>query len=215
MASYNMHGPRIMRGIIILPLLLLLNSIPSVLSSNPKFINSPHSPCPGGLKCHHGGVCAAGDKDHSLDLPPAVANAAGKYLASNNGNSNNPFALGKKGDVPWLEELNVNGEHCTDCHDGWGGVDCSRKYEHCDAADSNAPTCFNGGSCYKMGIDAVTGRYDYMCDCTSATHMHDGVRRRYSGRYCQHLAEVKCDDEMFCTNGGTCKGVANDVDVTG
>ncbi|KAL7534181.1 hypothetical protein ACHAWF_004744 [Thalassiosira exigua] len=140
-----------------------------------------HGHCPGGLKCHHGGICATGDKDYSLDHP---------IISS---------------DLPWLEVLNVNGEHCTGCHDGWGGVDCGRKYQVCHAADPDAPTCFNGSTCYKMGISSTTDKYEYLCDCSSASH--DGLK--YAGKFCQHVHEERCDEEMFCTNGGRCKSMLN------
>jgi len=155
--------------------------------------DAPHGPCPGGLKCHHGGECATGDKDHSLDHPIISA------------------------DLPWLEELNVNGEHCINCHDGWGGVDCSRKYQVCDPSDPDAPTCFNGSQCYKMGISAVSGKYEYMCDCTMAGQEEGGDHtKKYAGKFCQHLQEIQCgdsdDDEMFCTNGGKCVSVLDETD---
>eukprot|EP00578_Thalassiosira_sp_NH16_P016203 CAMPEP_0181125462 /NCGR_PEP_ID=MMETSP1071-20121207/27064_1 /TAXON_ID=35127 /ORGANISM="Thalassiosira sp., Strain NH16" /LENGTH=759 /DNA_ID=CAMNT_0023210909 /DNA_START=46 /DNA_END=2325 /DNA_ORIENTATION=+ len=157
---------------------LLLSSIAPVARSS----NIRHAPCPGGLKCHHGGECATGDKDHSLDHPLITS------------------------DLPWLEETNVNGEHCINCHDGWGGVACSRHYQKCDAHDPHAPTCFNGAECRKMGISATTGMYEYSCDCTTAGLDEDGDVK-YAGKYCQHLHEEKCgfgDEEMFCTNGGKC-----------
>ena len=165
------------------PILLLLSSYCATpaLANNPNFSKAPHAKCPNGLKCHHGGLCAVGDKDHGLDHPVITS------------------------DLPWLEELNVNGEHCTDCHDGWGGVDCGRRYEVCDAADPSAPTCFNGSECYKMGLSAATGMYEYMCDCTEAGH--DG--KKYSGKFCQHVREENCDEEMFCTNGGKCTSMAD------
>lgn len=155
--------------------------------------DAPHGPCPGGLKCHHGGECATGDKDHSLDHPIISA------------------------DLPWLEELNVNGEHCINCHDGWGGVDCSRKYQVCDPSDPDAPTCFNGSQCYKMGISAVSGKYEYMCDCTMAGLEEGGDHtKKYAGKFCQHLQEIQCGDgdgdEMFCTNGGKCVSVLDETD---
>ena len=61
-----------------------------------------------------------GDKDYSLDLAYRL----------------NP-------DIPWLEQLNINGEHCVHCDDGWGGIDCGRRYEECDLGDPLAPLCFN------------------------------------------------------------------------
>lgn len=175
-------------------LLLLFTSYPtSVVSSNLSMEDAPHGPCPGGLKCHHGGECATGDKDHSLDHPIISA------------------------DLPWLEELNVNGEHCINCHDGWGGVDCSRKYQVCDPSDPDAPTCFNGSQCYKMGISAVSGKYEYMCDCTMAGLEEGGDHtKKYAGKFCQHLQEIQCGDgdgdEMFCTNGGKCVSVLDETD---
>ena len=99
----------------------------------------------------------------------------------------------------------MNGYHCINCHEGYGGVDCGRKSQVCDAADPDAPTCFNGSACYKMGIDEKTGKYDYMCDCTKAAQHDNGVK--YAGKYCQHVQEVICNDEMFCTNNGKCKTV--------
>ncbi|KAL7524994.1 hypothetical protein ACHAXR_000807 [Thalassiosira sp. AJA248-18] len=168
-------------------ILALLYPIP-VLSSNSNFANAPHARCPNGLKCHHGGQCATGDKDHTLDHPAMIS-----------------------ADLPWLEEpLNVNGEHCINCHDGWGGVDCNRQYQQCDANDPNAPTCFNGSTCWKMGVSSSGvhegTRYDYMCDCTDAEH--NGVK--YAGKFCQHVQEDDCDEEMFCTNGGKCKSLLGD-----
>ncbi|KAL9189747.1 hypothetical protein ACHAXT_009422 [Thalassiosira profunda] len=159
---------------------LLFFSPAVVLAANPNFSNVPHGRCPNGLKCHHGGVCAVGDKDYTTDHPVPSA------------------------DLPWLEELNVNGEHCTDCHEGYGGVDCGRKYQVCDAGDPDAPTCFNGSTCWKKGIGS-NGRYEYMCDCTQAGH--DGVK--YAGKFCQHVQEETCDESMFCTNGGKCTSVAS------
>ncbi|KAL7461415.1 hypothetical protein ACHAXS_001835 [Conticribra weissflogii] len=132
--------------------------------------------CPGGLHCHHGGECAVGDKSHADDGYAITA------------------------DLPWLEELNRNGEHCINCHDGWGGVDCNRKYQQCDPDDPDSPTCFHGGECYKMGISPDTGEYEYMCDCTKS---NEGSLR-YAGEFCQHLEDDTCGDEMYCTNGGKC-----------
>ena len=141
--------------------------------------------CPGGLICHHGGECSTGDQPstarHTLE------------------------------DLPWTEQLNINGEHCTNCHEGFGGVDCSRKYEICDESDPNSPTCFNGGKCLKMGIDAATGKFDYMCDCSAASELTGG-QYKYAGQFCQHIEEMKCNDEMFCTNGGECVGVLGGVE---
>jgi len=82
----------------------------------------------------------------------------------------------------------------------------------CDAADPHAPTCFNGSECYKMGVSAVTGKYDYMCDCTQAG-LDVGGDTKYAGKFCQHLQEHSCgggDDEMFCTNGGQCTSVLDE-----
>ncbi|KAL3779763.1 hypothetical protein HJC23_008127 [Cyclotella cryptica] len=158
-------------------ILFLLPLVPPVTSSS--YLNTA---CPGGLTCHHGGKCSTGDKLYSSE----------------------PYALSS--DLPWTEQLNVNNEHCTNCHEGWGGVDCSRKYEICDENDPDSPTCFNGGKCVKMGIDADTGSFDYMCDCSAATAL-SGEKYRYAGQFCQHIEETKCDDEMFCTNGGVCVSV--------
>ena len=135
------------------------------------------SQCPGGLICHHGGVCAVGDKDYSLDQASKISP-----------------------DIPWLEQLNVNGEHCVHCYDGWGGIDCGRRYEICDAGDPSAPICFNGGECYKMGIDEQTGGYEYMCDCSVAGK---DVSLSFAGTYCQHEEGERCNSQMFCTNGST------------
>ncbi len=140
--------------------------------------------CPGGLKCHHGGQCAIGDKDYSLDLSSKLSP-----------------------DIPWLEQLNLNGEHCVNCNDGWGGLDCGRRYEVCDAGDPRAPTCFNGGECYKLGINDQTGGYEYMCDCSKAGR---DIGVTFTGNFCQHEAGERCNDEMFCTNGGFCLRVTNE-----
>lgn len=160
---------------------ILALSFPTiVVSNNVNFDNAKHAKCPGGLKCHHGGECATGDKQYA-DHPVITS------------------------DLPWLEELNINGEHCINCHDGWGGVDCNRRFQVCDEHDPSAPTCFNGSTCYKMGISQATRKYEYMCDCTDAEH--DG--RRYAGQYCQHVREEQCDEEMFCTNGGKCQSLVD------
>ena len=158
------------------PSIKLLALLPPLISSSRL-----NTKCPGGLVCHHGGECSTGDN-------PALQ----RYTLSN--------------DLPWTEQLNINNEHCINCHEGFGGVDCSRKYEVCDESDPDSPTCFNGGKCLKMGIDAETGKFDYMCDCSAATDLTGG-QFRYAGQFCQHIEETKCDDEMYCTNGGQCIGI--------
>ncbi|KAL7439402.1 hypothetical protein ACHAXM_006654 [Skeletonema potamos] len=139
--------------------------------------------CPGGLKCHHGGQCAMGDKDYSLDLSSTI----------------DP-------DIPFLEQFNINGEHCVHCDDGWGGIDCGRRYVQCDAGDPRAPICFNGGECFKEGINAQTGGFEYMCDCSKAGR---DIGLRFAGNFCQHEEGERCDGEMFCTNGGSCLKVTD------
>ena len=168
-------------------MVFFLSSLAPAYASNPYFANAQRGPCPGGLKCHHGGECATGDKDHSLDYSTST-------------------------DLPWLEVTNINGEHCINCHEGYGGVDCSRMYQICNPDDPDAPTCFNGSECYKMGISVETGKYEYMCDCTAAGLDDDGVLK-YAGKYCQHISEQKCgsgNDEMFCTNGGKCTSAVDE-----
>ena len=139
--------------------------------------------CPGGLKCHHGGQCANGDKDYELDLASRISP-----------------------DIPWLEQLNVNGEHCVHCDDGWGGIDCGRRYEQCDPGDPLAPICFNGGECFKEGINGQTGGFEYTCDCSKAGR---DIGVRFAGNFCQHDAGERCNNEMFCTNGGSCLKVTD------
>jgi len=139
--------------------------------------------CPGGLKCHHGGQCANGDKDYELDLASRISP-----------------------DIPWLEQLNINGEHCVHCDDGWGGIDCGRRYEQCDPGDPLAPICFNGGECFKEGINGHTGGFEYTCDCSKAGR---DIGVRFAGNFCQHDAGERCNAEMFCTNGGSCLKVTD------
>lgn len=93
------------------------------------------------------------------------------------------------------------------CYDGWGGIDCGRRYEICDAGDPSAPICFNGGECYKMGIDEQTGGYEYMCDCSVAGK---DVSLSFAGTYCQHEEGERCNSQMFCTNGGYCLKVTDE-----
>ena len=160
----------------------LLLSLPSPAAPNPLH---PHR-CPGGLKCRHGGQCETGPK-----WPPGGLAADHPVPTS---------------DLPWLGGPGeIGGEHCSACNAGWGGVDCSLKFEVCDPSDPGAPTCFNGGSCRRAG-SVETGVYEYMCDCTTAGR-HDPSRDivSYSGRFCQHVEEERCDENMFCTNGGYCQ----------
>ena len=169
------------------PLLRLLLPLVVVPSPSTARAQTEHlsTSCPGGLVCHHGGSCATGDKGHS-------------------------FLVGRTGfdDLPWLDVTNVNGEHCTDCHAGWGGVDCTVRYTPCDPDEPEGTiTCFNGGGCVVTAYDTLTGKREHMCDCTDAGSEEGDGSVRYAGKFCQHVREVECGsgtEEMFCTNGGTC-----------
>lgn len=166
---------------LLLPLVVVLSS-PSTARAQTEHLSTS---CPGGLVCHHGGSCATGDKGHS-------------------------FLVGRTGfdDLPWLDVTNVNGEHCTDCHAGWGGVDCTVRYTPCDPDEPEGTiTCFNGGGCIVTAYDTLTGKREHMCDCTDAGSEEGDGSVRYAGKFCQHVREVECGsgtEEMFCTNGGTC-----------
>jgi hypothetical protein len=151
--------------------------------------------CPGGLICHHGGTCTTGNKDHG--------GGGGGIFASLD-----DLSMLDSLDLPLLEITNVNGEYCTNCHEGWGGVDCSVRFTQCDPNDNESISCLHGGQCYLTGIDAETGKNLHICDCTSAGKDEGNGLLRYAGKYCQHIQETQCGigtDEMFCTNKGKCK----------
>jgi hypothetical protein len=76
-----------------------------------------------------------------------------------------------------------------------------------EICDDKKTTCFNGGKCTKQGDNGKWG-----CDCTAA----DGL---FAGKYCESKATAMCEaaddgletDSWFCTNNGSCRDNASDV----
>eukprot|EP00526_Cylindrotheca_closterium_P003340 CAMPEP_0113661244 /NCGR_PEP_ID=MMETSP0017_2-20120614/33324_1 /TAXON_ID=2856 /ORGANISM="Cylindrotheca closterium" /LENGTH=1467 /DNA_ID=CAMNT_0000575921 /DNA_START=83 /DNA_END=4486 /DNA_ORIENTATION=- /assembly_acc=CAM_ASM_000147 len=86
------------------------------------------------------------------------------------------------------------------CTDDFGGPLCEASSENC-----GGDTCFHGGTCVETQFTNSNGvtTQEYHCDCTTAADQD----KLFAGKYCQYPSEKFCSDDndnLFCTNGGTC-----------
>ena len=102
----------------------------------------------------------------------------------------------------WSKEDIDSHQRCL-CKDGYGGPLCEASSEDC-----GGDACYHGGTCVETVItdtESGTSIKEFHCDCTTAG---DG-NNLYAGYYCQHPSTTFCsdvDENLFCTNKGTCKG---------
>ena len=98
------------------------------------------------------------------------------------------------------------------CLDGYDGDDCSIPYTKCEDGDR---VCFNGSECVRNNErDTITMKYKYHCDCSKAFGISS-----FAGESCQYDVTATCQASntvtttmtAFCTNGGTCVQVVNDI----
>jgi len=86
------------------------------------------------------------------------------------------------------------------CTNDFGGPLCEASSEDC-----GGDACYHGGTCVETEFtnsDGVTTQ-EFHCDCITAA----GGDNVYAGKYCQYPSTKFCsdtDDNLFCTNGGTC-----------
>lgn len=93
-------------------------------------------------------------------------------------------------------------EYCF-CPDGFTGPECETKIEICGEGDH---VCLHGSMCETNG-----GKHS--CNCAV-----NEMNLKFAGSFCEHSPSSICtpsglqetNEFAFCTNGGTCLGVAKE-----
>lgn len=96
------------------------------------------------------------------------------------------------------------------CRGGYTGDDCSIPYTECEGGSR---VCFNGSECVQNNErDPFTLKFKYHCDCSTAFGVSE-----FAGENCEYDVTANCHQvtkstiTAYCTNGGACVEVLNDV----